>query len=322
MTVQLIIESRAAGVVKNYAEVATQVVITTQRTGSPGKMTIKLVNALIVDFKPGDPVRFTVDGTLMFVGFIFVTSVNRWGEMTITTYDQIRYLKAKESYLFEAEEVSGIITKIAGDLQLKVGALESTGYPIPYYVKENKSCIDIISEAVQLTTHGTSKVYVFYDNNGALSLSLAENLKSATVIGSGSLLTDYDYKQDIDSDTFNKIKLVRPNEETGKTEVYLFQDSDTIAQWGTLQYYEQVDEEMNEAQINQKGATMLAYYNRVLKTLTIESIGVIGIRAGSMLALNIPAVGAVSTNQFVLLDSVTHTFEQNHHTMKLQTRAL
>lgn len=322
MTYQLLIESRAVGVVKNYASIATSVAFTTQRTGTPGKLTIKIVRGDFVDFAEGDPVRFNVDGTDVFYGFVFTKTLTRFGEMTIIAYDQLRYLKAKESYAFEAEEVGGIISKIAADFQLKLGTLEATGYPLPYYIKENKTCLDIISEAVMLTTYGTSRVYVFFDDAGGLSIRLAENLMSATVIGDGSLLTEYSYRSDIDADTYNRIKLVRPNEETGRTDVYLFQDSDTIARWGTLQYYTQIDEEMNTAQITAKGNTMLAYYNRVLKTLTIESIGVIGLRAGSMILINIPEIGAISTNQFVLLDSVTHTFEQNTHTMKLQTRAL
>lgn len=319
---QLLIENRAGGTVNNYASVCTSVVWNTQRTGTPGKLTINLVKGHQANFSEGDGVRFIVDGVVVFVGFVFTRALTRFGEMTVTAYDQLRYLKAKDSYLFTAEEVGGIITKIATDFQLKIGTLEPTGYPIPSYIKENKSCIDIISGAVQLTTYGTSKVYVFYDDAGALSLRLAENLMVASVIGSGSLLTDYNYKTDIDSDTYNRIKLVRPNEETGRTDVYLFQDSDTIAAWGTLQYYDTVDEEMNAAQITAKGNTMLAYYNRVLKTLTIESLGVLGLRAGSMVLLNIPELGSISTNQFVLLDSAVHTFEQNTHTMKLQTRAL
>lgn len=321
-TMSLLIEDRASGVVKDYAPVATTVTWNTQRTGTPGKLSISMVKGHDATFSEGDGVRFSVDGVPVFVGFVFTKALTRFGELTVTAYDQLRYLKAKESYLFTAEEAGAMITKIATDFQLKTGTLEPTGYPIPSYVKENKSCLDIISGAIQLTTHGTGKIYVFYDDAGGLSLRLAENLMVASVIGDGSLLTDYTYKTDIDSDTYNRIKLVRPNEETGRTDVYLFQDSDTIATWGVLQYYDKVDEEMNTAQITEKGNTMLAYYNRVLKTLTIESIGVLGIRAGSMILINIPQIGAISTNQFVLLDSAVHTFEQNTHTMKLNTRAL
>lgn len=322
LDMQLLIEGRALGIVKNYAPVTRSVTYATQRTGTPGKLTIEMLKGHDADFSEGDGVNFSVNGTPIFHGFVFTKSLNRWGELKVVAYDQLRYLKAKESYLFQAEEVGAMITKIASDFQLKTGTLESTGYPIPSYVKENKTCLDIISGAVQLTTYGTGKVYIFYDDNGGLALRLAENLMSATLVGTGSLLTDYTYKTDIDSDTYNRIKLVRPNEETGRTDVYLFQDSDTIATWGTLQYYSQVDEEMNTAQITEQGNTMLAYYNRVLKTLTIESLGVLGIRAGSMLMLNIPELGSISTNKFVLLDSATHNFSQNTHTMKLITRAL
>lgn len=324
MTMQLLIEKRAGQnvTVKDYASVTTSIVWNTQRTGTPGKLTINMVRGHKADFAEGDGVRFSVNGNMVFAGFVFTKTLTRFGDLTVIAYDQLRYLKAKESYLFTAEEVGAMISKIATDFQLSVGTIESTGYPIASYIKENKTCLDIISEAISLTTLGTSKVYVFFDDAGKLSLRLAENLMSTSILGTGSLITDYTYKTDIDAETYNKIKLVRPNEETGRGDVYIEQDSDTIAIWGILQLYQTVDEEMNAAQIDGKARTMLAYYNRVLKTLTIESIGILGVRAGSMILLNIPDIGTVSANQYVLLDSAVHTFEQGTHTMKIQTRAL
>lgn len=323
MATQLIIENKQTGIVRNYAPVTTSVTYTTQRTGAPGKLTMNLVKGHNNSFNEGDAVKFTVNGIPVFSGFVFTQGLTRFGDLTVTAYDQIRYLRAKESYIFQAMEAGQIIQKLAGDFQLRTGTIEATGYQIPLFIKENKTMLDMISEAVMETTYNTGKVYVFYDDSsGGLSLRLAENLKVNSMIGTASLLNDYTYKTDIDADTYNRIKLVRPNEATGRTDVYLFQDSDTIAAWGTLQYYSTVDEEMNEAQIKQKASTMLAYYNRVLKTLTIEAIGVPELRAGGMVLINIPQLGSISKNKFVLLDKVTHTFQQNNHTMQMITRGL
>ena len=39
------------------------------------------------------------------------------------------------------------------------------------------------------------------------------------------VIEDFDYNSSIDSDTYTKIKLVRDNEESGKRDVYIAQDS-------------------------------------------------------------------------------------------------
>ena len=49
-------------------------------------------------FAEGDIVRFSVDGQLQFYGWVFTKSKDRWGEIQVTCYDRIRYLKANASY--------------------------------------------------------------------------------------------------------------------------------------------------------------------------------------------------------------------------------
>ena len=48
---------------------------------------------------------------------------------------------------------------------------------------------------------------------------------------------NFEYASEIDSNTYNKIKLTYDNEKTGKREVYIAQDGGHINQWGVLQYY-------------------------------------------------------------------------------------
>jgi len=294
----------------------------TNRTGSPGKLTFSLINDAGLKFEEGNTVRFSVNGTPVFFGYIFVKIVNRWGQLSIVAYDQIRYLKANDSYVFTGATAGQVIQYIANQFNLKCGIIENTGYAIPSLIRENKSCLDIINYAVELTTRNTGKVFIFYDDAGFLSLRSAANLKSDAVIGQKSLLTEYDYKSEIDSGTHNQIKLVRPNTDTGKADTYIIKDSASINKWGLLQKYETVNEEMNPAQITNQAKTMLAYYNRALQTLSVQSLGVLGIRAGSMVMLNIPNLDKISLSQYFLLDKVDHVFSSNSHIMQLQMRII
>ncbi|MDR2359851.1 MAG: hypothetical protein LBD85_01030 [Oscillospiraceae bacterium] len=82
-----------------------------------------------------------------------------------------------------------------------------------------------------------------------------------------------------------------------------------------------VDENMNAAQIQQEADTMLTYYNRKLRTLTLDRcIGVPTIRAGSMVMFNIPKLGDINLNSFLLVESAEHYFTNSLHLMDLECK--
>lgn len=186
--------------------------------------------------------------------------------------------------------------------------------------KENESCMDIIFDALSQTIVQTGKIYNFYDDCGKLTLKEAKNMFIQTMIGDRSLVTDYTYKRDIDSDTYNRIKLVRKNKESGRTDAYVHEDTDTIKTWGLLQYYDEVDENLNAAQIDEMCKQYLQYYNRVLQTITIDAIGVPGLRAGMIIPVKIGAINELSMVRLMLAEKVTHTFDDGGHTMSIEVK--
>lgn len=319
MTVEMLIQNHS-GTTKDYAIICDEIVVTTVRSGTAGKLTASMRNMKLNEFDEGSRLRLSVNGSTVFFGFVFKRKMARDGNLNIVAYDQLRYLKAKESYLFEGASVGDIIKQIANDLTLTPGTIIDTGYNIPYLLQENKTCFDMITRAMQLTTLNTGQIYTFYDDGGALALNECKNLISTIKFGDNSLVTDYEYMSDIDSDTYNQIKLVRPNEETGKTDVYIYLDSTNIAKWGLLQYYEQVDEELNPAQIEEQGKTMLLYYNRELQTIKLDTINAdetVNLRAGYMVMIQIEAI---NISKFVILEKVTHKFVQGDHTMSMEAK--
>ena len=215
-----------------------------------------------------------------------------------------------------------IIREIAQDFQLTAGRLDDTGYPIPTLVKEDKSCLDIISAALQSTLLATGKLYTFFDDAGSLSLREAGSMVAQGVVGEGSLLLDYTYKTDIDEHTCNSVKLVRPNEATGRGDVFQAVDSGNIARWGLLQLYQTVDGALNAAQAAAQAKSMLSYYNRRWRTLKVSALGLNGVRAGQMLMMDVPNLGDIHLLGPVLLEKVTHTYEHDAHTMDLEVREL
>lgn len=320
MTLELLLSSKSSGKVWEISRSTMTITYTTNRTGSPGTLKFTLLKSGDVAFFEGDPVRFSVDGQLIFYGWVFTKVKDRWGVIDVTCYDRLRYLKASASYAFYGQSAGEIITQIGGDLQLETGALAGTGYALPSYIQREKPCLDIIGGAVQQTLLNTGRIYVFFDDGTGLALQEAASLvRDDVVIGEKSLLTAYRYKTDIDEQTYNSVKLARPNERTGRADVFIAQDSNTIARWGLLQLYQTVDGDTNDAQVKAQAEASLAYYNRRMRTLKVSSLGVPGLRAGQMIRTRIPGLGDINLDQYVLLEKVTHTYESEIHTMEFET---
>lgn len=322
MEYKLLVYNIVSQSVYDYAPIVEKVTYTTNRKLSAGELNFTYIQKVPVNMTEGAKVQFYVNGRGIFEGYVFTIEQDRQGVVEVTAYDQLRYLKTNESYAFIGKTLGEIIQQIATDMQLQTGTLENTGYVIPMLTKEDTQCLDIIDYALGLTQYNTGKTYSLFDDFGKISLREAGSMLSAEIIGNRSLLTDYTFKSDIDSDTYNQIKLVRPNKETGQGDVYIFNDSSTIGKWGLLQKYEKVDENLNEAQISEQGNIMMAYYDRVLKDMSVDCIGIPGLRAGGMVTLKIRDIPELRSGYRLLLDKVKHKFSNGEHTMSFEARML
>ena len=319
MTVELLIQEKRTGKIWDVANCTQTASWTTNRTGSPGTFKFTVNKAGDLSFVEGDIVRFTVDGQLQFYGWVFTKTKDRWGVIDVVCYDRLRYFKNSASYAFYDMTAGDILKQMAADMQIDVGAIADTGYKLPSLIEQDQSCFDIAEAAIQQTLLNTGTMYVMYDDGNGIALQEPANMISDTIIGEKSLLTDYSYKTDIDSQTYNSVKLSRPNEQTGKKEIFIAQDSANIAQWGLLQIYQSVDSAMNDAQATAQSIEMLSYYNARLRTLKVESLGVPGLRAGQLVRMYVSGLGDIDLNQYVLLEKVTHTWENDDHTMEFET---
>ena len=318
MTVELIIAEKRTGKIWNASNATTNITYETNRTGSPGTLKFTVLKSGTLSFVEGDIVRFSVDGQLIFYGWVFTKSKDRWGEIDVTCYDRMRYLKANASYSFYGQTAGDIIKQIVDDFQLETADIADTGYLIPSLIETDQSCLDIIQGVVEQTLLNTGKLYVFYDNGDGLCLTAAEDMKSNIMIGDKSLVLDYTYKTDIDEQTYNSVKIAMANEETGGADVYIAQDTENIGKWGLLQLYQKVDNDSNSAQLKAQAEATLSYYNRRLRTLKVSSLGVLGLRAGQMILMQIENLGDINLNQWLLIEKITHTFENDKHTMDIE----
>ena len=119
----------------------------TERKGTPGKLTFKVLGDDLLDFSEGSPVRLKENGDEIFFGFVFSRQQQAGRLISVTAYDQLRYLKNKDTIVYEDKTADQLIQMIAEDYMLKTGTLENTGYVIASRVEENTSLFEsVLSE--------------------------------------------------------------------------------------------------------------------------------------------------------------------------------
>lgn len=298
--------------------VVESVSIEWERQGQPGKLTADIVKTPGLSFQEGDPCRFSVDGTPIFYGFVFEKA--RKGSMdqviTITVYDQLYYLKNKDTYVYSNKTAAAVIRMIAEDFRLNVGALADTGYTIASRVEDNKTLFDIIQTALDETLKATSQMYVLYDDVGKLTLKNIGDMKLGLLVDNETA-GDFDYKTSIASQTYDKVKLSYENKDTGKREIFIAQDGSSINQWGVLQYYEKIDSTANAKAM---ADALLSLYNTKTRTLKLKDVlGDVRVRAGTMLVVML-GLGDMNLSSYLMVEQVKHTFSNEQHVMDMNMR--
>ena len=294
---------------------------TTQRAGTPGKLTFKVLKDDILDFTEGSAVRLKVDGDEVFYGFVFTKSRQKDQIITVTAYDQLRYLNNKDTKVYEGKTATQFIQMLAADYRLNVGDMEDTGYVIASRVEENSSLFDMIQNALDLTLTNTGNMFVLFDSFGKLTLKSLGKMRVGD--GDNYLMIDeetgenFDYKSSIDSQTYNKVKLTYDNEKTGTREVYIAQSGENMNKWGILQYFDTLQKGENG---QAKADALLKLYNKKTRNLKIQNaFGDNRVRAGSLIVVNL-ALGDMSVKNFMLVEKCVHTYNESEHWMTLTLR--
>lgn len=294
------------------------VVWETQRQGTPSKLVFRVVADDQLNFTEGDPVRFEYDGTNVFYGFVFSKRRNKDGIIQVTAYDQLRYLKNKNTYLYKNKTATELIKMIAKDFNLKCGEMDNTAFIIKKRVEDNKTLFDIIQTALDLTLINEKKMYILYDDFGKLSLKNIENMKLDLVIQDDTA-HDFNYESSIDKMTFSRVRLFRKNKETGMVDIYQAQSTESINQWGVLQYTETIDENTDG---KTKADNILTLYNSKTRSLAItNALGDPTVRAGCSLIIKLELGDVSLNNQYLVVESARHNFTENNHVMNLQLRS-
>ena len=98
---------------------------------------------------------------------------------------------------------------------MQTGSIEDTGFKIASMVEDNQTLFDIIQNALDATMKNQKYMYVMYDDFGKVTLKGLDNMRLNLLIDEETG-QNFDYTSSIDENTYNRIKLVYDNEDSGQ----------------------------------------------------------------------------------------------------------
>lgn len=285
-----------------------------ERKCAPGKFTFSAVLDKRYLAQEGNAVLVILNNRKIFYGFIFKISMQKDNIVSYTVYDQIRYLKNSDIFVYKKKTADDLIRLIAKRFGLQTGKLDKCKYVIKKATVEDATMIDTIQDAIDKEMMEVYQLYVLWDDIGKLRLTNVKNMKVNDCLIDADTAEDYEFSSSIDQDVYNQIKLYYVNKKKGKYETYIARDKNSINKWGLLQKTEQV---AAKDSAKMKAEAYLKLYNKETRTLRFSGvIGNANVRGGSM----IPVVFNVYDTKiatYMLVDKVTHTFENGRHYMDL-----
>lgn len=287
----------------------------TERKGSPGKLEFKILGKG-VKISEGNVIRLVQNNDNIFFGYVFKLQTGKDNIISVTAYDQLRYFKNKDTYVYEGKRADEVLRMICRDFDLQTGTIEGTGYKIPSRIEENKSLFEIMQNALDLTLQNNKKMFVLYDDFGKLTLKNITSMGKAQLLIDNETAENFDHRSSIDDETYNKIKLTYDNKDTGKREVYVSSDGTNINKWGVLQYFGTLNKDENG---RAKAQSLLQLYNTRSKKLSVKNaLGRNGIRAGSLILVNLKVGSETIANHLMVVEKCRHEYKHKQHLMNLE----
>jgi len=293
--------------------IANEITLELCRAGAPGKLMFQVVKDSVISFHEGDGVTLRLEGAVLFAGVVFSKRRQYGGVIAVTAYDQLRYLKNRDTYVYEDLTATGLLRQVAADWKIPCGELRETGHVLPDRVENGRPILDILQTALDLTAEQTGQLFVLYDEAGRLRLSHVRELALDTLVHTGSI-GNFDYTSSIDRGTYSAVKLYRTDGDMGEIVFYEGQRDDLVRRWGMLRYFGRLEADLDG---HVEAEHILRRYGKKTRRLQImDAAGDLRVRGGSLLPVDL-YLGDMVVGEPLMVERVLHRFSEGGHLMEV-----
>lgn len=265
------------------------------------------------DILEGDAIYLKINQKNIFFGYIFNINIKNNSIYSIKAYDQIRYLLARDTYIYNNKSASQLLSMICDDFSIQKGHIENTNYSISYRIEENQTILNILYTALDITQKMTSQKFVLYDDFGKICLKNFQSMKQNIFFNLDEDVFDYQINKSIDKDVFNSVKVSVKNKKNKIISTYLKENDNKKLAWGTLRYFERLPNNFSKAQALNYANNILVDKCKSKFWVYFETLGNFNVRAGSI--LNIIFQNNIKE---MLVDKCEYILENNTFNMRLK----
>lgn len=319
---------------RDFSDCVDLITITTEMGGMPGQAVFdlpagedKLALGSVVQIKKGD--------VGLFYGYIFTVEANEGEFITVTAFDQIRYLRNQDTMVIGKKTAPDIFKSICNEFGLSIGEVASVSYNCAPVVHDGVALWDIIETAGRETMRKLSKSdgkgnlteygprLMVRDSFGSLDYVDIDSLDAVALIDDKHVISGFTFSNGIGPTTYNKIKIYKEAESLRGLTIAESKEGivgqDDV---GILQMTKKVGKETPDSILKSLADGMLAVYCRPERKLALECLGIVGLRAGDRVKIDLYATsvtdeaGDTELNEFFVA-SCSHSYQDNFHTMNV-----
>jgi hypothetical protein len=261
----------------------------------------------------GDAVSVEGGGARIFAGYVFTRRREGRGFCSVTAYDQLRYLKNRDSLLYGGITASTLLRRIAASHGLNLGLVEDTKAALPQTAEDDKTLADILANALAVTEL-TGGRFILYDDAGGLTLRAGSGMDAGFAVGPGGAQR-FTHTVSIDGGVCNSVKVLCDT--VGGRREFLAEDPASIARCGTLRTVGRVSDPLLG---RRRADELLAKGRNPRAELTLGGVpGDPGVRAGSILTADGSFTGEDGPSRWVT-ENARHTWKEGGYFMDLRLR--
>lgn len=290
------------------------------RRGSPTRtLTVSLLdddgynhNRSGIDIESGYQCIFSYEGKELFRGIILRQVQSQQKAMSFKAYDLGIYLSNnKDTFVYENKTATDIFNDVCSRFGIPVGEAAQTSFIISDLTKKKTTGWDAIADALSLDYKNTGSKHYVSSEKGKLYLKKRLETVLQWVLEVDTNITKYKYTKSIET-VKTRIKLL-----SGEgTVLAQEQDAGLEQKIGIFQDINTPDERLTTAQIKTLAKTLLGELKTPERSLSLnEVLGTPDAISGVGVFIKIPHLGL---NKTFYIDSDTHTFTGNLHTMSLE----
>lgn len=323
MNVKILETSIVNGNQYDLSEIVSDIKWTTGLNSQPGTLDFSMLEDPTVFLRAGDIIEVIVDSKKIFKGKVFSRKKTKDKKWAIKAYDNMRYLKNEDTLVFKASTCSDRFKTICKTQGVPHKVVNASSYKCTPVIEDKHTYFSMIQDAIGETKRAHGIRYAVWDNYGTLELFDINNKITNIVLGDESLVTDYDYESTID-DAFNSIKVMREDKDKKKREIFVAKHDGNIAKWGKLQMVETIsDADLNSSQLQKQANDLLRQNNKEVRTIALESIGHMSLRAGNSFVLRLADLHRdnIGKDNLALITKCTHNLG-SEHSMSLEIEVL